>query len=217
MVRFVFLVVTAVRAAFRNQSDLVMENLALGQQLSVLAAKGQRLRLTAVDRWFWVMLRRLWSRWAAALVIVKPETVIQWHRAGFRRYWTWLSRRGRRGRPRAKQNVRMLIGRMATENPGWGAPRIHGELLMLGFVVLERTVSRYLPRRRERPDAVLRWLTFLRSHRGDGLLRRSDGELSPRLRLVRNRTRPPPHPALRRHRRTDGHLGGPTAPRDLWS
>jgi hypothetical protein len=100
------------------------------------------------------------------LVFVKPETVVRWHRAGSRRYWTWLSRRGRRGRPRKAESLRALIRRMATENAGWGAPKIHGELRMLGFVVSERTVSRYLPRKRASPNALKRWLTFLHNHRG---------------------------------------------------
>ncbi len=91
--------------------------------------------------------------------------MIRWHRAGFRHYWTWLSHRRAVGRPTIDPAIRALIRRMATENPTWGAPRIHGELRMLGLDVSERTVSRYLPRRPPRPDAVARWLTFLRNHR----------------------------------------------------
>ena len=132
----------------------------------MLVASGRRPRITAVDRWFCLALRRWWSRGTEVLVFVKPETVVRWHRAGFRRYWTWLSRHGRRGRPRKGESLRALIRRMATENAGWGAPRIHGELLMLGFVVSERTVSRYLPRKPASPEAIKRWLTFLRNHRG---------------------------------------------------
>jgi hypothetical protein len=85
----------------------------------------------------WTVLRRCWSRWTAVLVFVKPDTVMRWHRAGFRRYWTWLSRRGRRVRPRTRENLRSVIRRMATENAGGGAPRIHGELVALGFVLSE--------------------------------------------------------------------------------
>jgi len=143
----------------------MIENLALRQQVAALAAKGRRPRITALDRWLWIALRRWWSHWTEVLVFVKPETVVRWHRAGFRRYWTWLSPRGRRGRPRTGESLRALIRRMAMENAGWGAPRIHGELLMLGFVVSERTVSRYLPRTPASPDAIKRWLTFLRNHR----------------------------------------------------
>jgi hypothetical protein len=130
-----------------------------------LAASGRRPRITAVDRCFWLALRRWWSRWTELLVFVKPETVVHWLRAGFRRYWAWLSRRGRRGRQRTAESLRALIRRMATENAGWGAPKIHGELLMLGFNVSERTVSRYLRRKPASPDAMKRWITFLRNHR----------------------------------------------------
>jgi transposase InsO family protein len=111
------------------------------------------------------MLRRCWSRCTEVLVFVKPETVVRWHRAGFSRYWTWLSQRGRRGRPRIGESLCSLIRRMAAENTGWGAPRIHGELLALGFVLSERTVSRYLRRKPPGPDAIKRRLTFLRNHR----------------------------------------------------
>jgi transposase InsO family protein len=121
--------------------------------------------VTAADRWFWVVLRRFWARWSEVLVFVKPETVIRWHRAGFRHYWNWRSRRGRQGRPRAAAEVRVLVRRLATENPTWGAPRIHGELRMLGFDVSERTVSRLMPRRAPKPEAIQRWMTFLRNHR----------------------------------------------------
>jgi transposase InsO family protein len=165
MARVFLLLLDVVRAAFRRRSDLVLENLALRQQVAVLTDSGRRPRITTVDRWFWIALRRCWSRWTEVLVFVKPETVVRWHRAGFRRYWTWLSQRGRRGRPPIAADLRALIRRMATENPGWGAPKIHGELLMLGFHISERTVSRYLPRRRCQPDAGTRWLTFLRNHR----------------------------------------------------
>jgi homeodomain-containing protein len=107
----------------------------------------------------WIALHRLWPRWSEVLVFVKPETVLRWHRAAFRRYGTWLSRHRRRpGRPATDQGIRDLIRRMAAENPTWGAPRIHGELRKLGVEVSERTVSRYLPHRPPRPDAIHRWL-----------------------------------------------------------
>jgi putative transposase len=164
MVRLILLLLGVVRAAVHSRSNLVLENVALRQQVAVLARR-RRPRLTAVDRWFWMALRRCWSKWTEVLVLVKPETVVRWHRADFRRYWTWLSRRGECGRPPIDAHLRTLIARMATENPTWGAPRIHGELCMLGIDVSERTVSRYLPRRRAPPDAIARWLTFLRNHR----------------------------------------------------
>src|SRR6266852_3712183 len=110
-------------SAFRSHRDLLLENLALRQQLATLAPRRRPLIRTA-DRLFRVALQRLWSGWADALVIVKPETVIRWHRAGFRPYWRWLSRRGKRGgRPAVAREVRDLIRRMATENL-WRAPRI---------------------------------------------------------------------------------------------
>jgi putative transposase len=122
---------------------LLIENLALHQQLATLAG-WRHPDVRPADRVFWVLLRRPWSRWVQALAIVEPDTVVRWHRAGFRIYWNWLSRRGKRsGRPPLPREVRALIRRMATENP-WGAPSIHGELLCLGFDVSERSVSRYL-------------------------------------------------------------------------
>jgi putative transposase len=127
--------------------------------------RGKRPRIHAADRAFWVVLHRLWTRWADVLVIVKPDTVVRWHRAGFRLYWRWISRRGsRRGRPPVDAEVHGLIRRMAFDN-GWGAPRIQGELLMLGFDVSERTISRYLRGLHRRPEARQSWLTFLHNHR----------------------------------------------------
>ncbi len=165
MSRLLLLMVAALRSSCRSRADLVLENLALRQQVVVLLRAGRRPRVSTLDRWFWVVLRRVWSRWTEFLVIVKPETVVRWHRAGFRLYWSWLSRRGRGGRPTADAEVRALIRRLATENPTWGAPRVHGELRMLGFEVSERTVSRFMPRRRPNPEALQRWMTFLRNHR----------------------------------------------------
>ena len=112
---------------FRSRHDLGLELVALLQQLGVLKRKNPRPRLGAWDRLFWVALRRFWSRWAEVLIVVKPETVVSWHRAGFRLYWRFLSRQGP-GRPRITSELRQPIQRMASENPTWGAPRIHGEL-----------------------------------------------------------------------------------------
>src|SRR5439155_13367952 len=149
MLRFGLLLLAAVRAAFLARTDLVVENLALRHQLSTFVHCGRRPRVGVADRVFWVTLRRVWVRWSEVLLFVQPETVVRWHRAGFRKYWTWLSQHHRReGRPSIGEDLRALILRMAAENPTWGAPRIHGELRMLGIEVSERTVSRYLPRRR---------------------------------------------------------------------
>ena len=118
-----------------------------------------------MDRLFWTALRRVWSRWAEVLLIVKPETVVSWHRTGFRLYWRWRSRGPAPGRATITAELQELIRRMARENPSWGAPKIHGELLKLGFVLSERSVSRYLRAVQRRGDPGKRWLTFLRNHR----------------------------------------------------
>ena len=153
-------------SAFGSRQDLVLENLALRQQLLALHAKRPRRRLSAVQKLFWVMLRSLWSAWKKPLILVTPGTVVGWHRAGFRLYWKWLSRTRRAGgRKSVSKEIRALIFRMAAENPSWGAPRIHGELLKLGFGLSEPTVSRWLRRALRRPDPLQRWLTFLRNHR----------------------------------------------------
>src|SRR3974377_2242880 len=115
---------------------------------------------------FWVALRMFWSGWRKPLVLVTPRTVANWHRAGFRLYWTWISRfRKVGGRKRVGKEVRALIFRMVAENPTWGAPRIHGELLRLGFEVSERSVSRYLRSMHRSSRPGQNWLTFLRNHR----------------------------------------------------
>jgi hypothetical protein len=145
---------------------LILENLALRQTLATLARR-RHPDIRPVDRAFWVLLRRFWSHWAEALAIVRPDTVVRWHRAGSRVYWDCLSRRGARsGRPLPRE-VRALIRKMASENP-WGAPRIHGKLLRLGFHASQRSVSRYLTSLPRAPRAKATWTTFLRNHR-DGI------------------------------------------------
>ena len=156
--------IAGVTVFFRSRSDTALEVLALRQQVAVLKRKRPRPVLNSLDRLFWTTLRHFWSRWTDVLVIVKPETVIGWHRAGFRLYWRWRSR-PRGGRPKITEEIRVLIRRLAQENPDWGAPRIHGELQKLGFVVSERSVARYLRRVRRRGDPGKRWLTFLQNHR----------------------------------------------------
>ena len=151
---------------FRSREDLLLENLALRQQLLALHNKRPRRRLATAHKLFWTTLRRVWSGWKQPLVLVTPKTVVAWHRAGFRLYWKWLSRTRRLGgRKRVSEEVRTLIFRMAAENPTWGAPRIHGELLKLGFHLSEPTVSRWLRRVPRTPDPAQRWLTFLKNHR----------------------------------------------------
>jgi transposase InsO family protein len=162
MHRILAAVVHTLRSLLRSRFDLAMENAALRQQLAVMKQSRIRPRLRGTDRLFWVVLRRVWSGWTDALIVVKPETVVRWHRAGFRAYWRWKSRR--KGRPQSHREIRNLICKMATDN-GCGAPRIHAELCKLGFLVSERTVSRYMPRKPAGPDAVERWKRFLQNHR----------------------------------------------------
>src|SRR6202162_1356413 len=153
-------------SAFGSHQDLILENLALRQQLLALHANRPRRRLSAWKNVFWVMLRSLWSAWEKPLVLVTPRTVVGWHRAGFRLYWKWLSRaQPRGGRKPVSKEIRTLIFQMVAENPTWGAPRIHGELLKLGFDVSEPTVSRWVRQAPRIPDPTKRWLTFLRNHR----------------------------------------------------
>src|SRR6185436_2587181 len=119
------------RTSARSRAALQLEVLALRHQLQLLQrSRSRRLRLAKADRCLWVLLARLWTGWRTALVIVKPETVIAWHRRGFRLWWTWKSR-GRIGRPTVPADIRTLIRTMAQANPHWGAPPIHGELLKL--------------------------------------------------------------------------------------
>jgi putative transposase len=137
--------------------------LALRHQIGVLQRSAKkRLALNNADRLFWIGLSRGWADWRSALRIVKPDTVIAWHRKAFRKFWTWKVRRGKPGRPAVSAENRALIRRMSRENPGWGAPRIHGELLKLGIDVGETSVSKYLVRSRKPPSQT--WRTFLENH-----------------------------------------------------
>jgi putative transposase len=144
------------RTSLRARSTLQLEILALRHQLQVLErSRPQRVQLTRGDRLLWVWMSRVWDGWRAAVVIVKPETVIAWHRRGFRLFWAWKSRH-RMGRPIVSQEVRTLIHTMSAANPLWGAPRIHGELLKLGFTIAQSrntwSADRSHPRRHGAPS-----------------------------------------------------------------
>jgi hypothetical protein len=135
------------RSLIRSRVDLQLENLALRHQLGVLQrSQKKRRKITAMDRLFWASLSRIWRDWRSALVIVKPQTVVAWHRMGFRLFWTWKVRRGLPGRPAIARETRDLIRRMSRENPTCGAPRIHGELLKLGIHIGESSVTKYMLR-----------------------------------------------------------------------
>ncbi len=161
MRKLVLAMLSAARSSLKSRRELALENLALRQQLAVLRRPAQRPKLSRADRAFWVVLARVWPEWRTALAIVQPATVIRWHRKGFALYWRWTSRK-RGGRPRTDAAIRILIREMARDNVGWGAPHIHGELLELGFVVSEATVSRIMPRRFQPPSQT--WSTFLGNH-----------------------------------------------------
>lgn len=134
-----------VSSAMKSRAALQLENVALRHQIGVLQRSAKkRLSLNQADRLFWIGLSRMWAEWRSVLKIVKPETVIAWHRNAFRKFWTWKVRRGRPGRPAVSADIRALIRRRSRENPGWGAPRIHGELLKLGIDIGETSVSKYL-------------------------------------------------------------------------
>jgi putative transposase len=158
----VFSLLHSLRFMVRSRVSLHLEIIALRHQLAVVnRSRPSRLRWTPVDRMRWASFSRAWCGWRSAIHIVQPETVIAWHRRGFRLFWTWKSRH-RTGRPAVSPDVRALIREMSTANPLWGAPRIHGELLKLGISVSESTVAKYL-RRHPRPPSQT-WRTFLTNH-----------------------------------------------------
>ena len=162
MLELLVLMGRAVTLAFRGHQELVLENIALRQQLRSVKRTSKRPLLRTRDRLFWIVLARMWRNWRTALVLVQPDTVVRWHRDWLVRRWTRRSRRPFGGRPPINQQIRGLVHDMATANPLWGAPRIHGELRMLGFDVSERTVSRLLERRPPPPSQT--WRTFLTNH-----------------------------------------------------
>jgi transposase InsO family protein len=163
LLNFATLPVRCVLAFFRSRKEQAVVELALRQQLATYAQEQSKPRLTPLDRAFWVALSRIWPGWKEALVIVEPDTVIRWHRKGFRLYWRATSKRGP-GRPPITEEARELIRRFALEN-GWGARKVHAELGRLGFAVSLATVLRYLPKRPPDLGKQQRWITFLRNHK----------------------------------------------------
>lgn len=159
------LALQALASGLKSRQTLVAENLVLRHQVSVLQRNCSRPSLRWRDRAFWDVLSCLWPKWRIALSIVQPDTVVRWHRQGFRYYWRWKSRHRRHGRPRIAKEIRDLIRQMSTANPLWGAPRIYGELLKLGIDVGQTTVSRYLVKP-DRPPSQS-WRTFLANHARD--------------------------------------------------
>src|SRR5215468_11104786 len=148
MLIFLTTLLATLSSVLRPRAALQVENIALRHQIGVLQrSAAKRPKLTSGDRLLWICLSRLWRDWRSALAIAKPETVVAaWHRAGFRLFWTWKVRSGQPGRPVISREVRDLIRKMCRENPLWGAPRFHGELLKLGINIAESSVSKYMVR-----------------------------------------------------------------------
>jgi transposase InsO family protein len=165
MIALLGFVLAVLAAPFKSMSRLEAENAALRHQLIVLRRKvhGQ-VRLTNNDRWFFIQLYRWFPSILQVLTIIRPETLVRWYRTGFRRYWRWKSR-PLGGRPQIEMDLRALVQRMSVENPLWGAPRIHGELLKLGFSVAQSSVTKHMVKRRGPPSQG--WRTFLRNHAPD--------------------------------------------------
>jgi hypothetical protein len=134
------LLLSTAASVLKSRQALILENLALRHQISVLRRSVKQPRLKPSDRGLWVFLLRIWDAWDKSLILVKPETVIRWHRKGFRLYWRWKSRGP--GRPKVSPEIRELIRTMSRANPLWGAPRIHGELLKLGIEISQAAVSK---------------------------------------------------------------------------
>ena len=155
------LMIRLVRSLLTGRVTVAAENLALRQQLAALQRKSTRPQLSARDRLFWVLLARWFRDWRSWLVIVQPDTVVRWHRQGFRLFWRWKSR-GRPGRPTIPRDVQALIRRIARDNPLWGVPRIRAELHMLGHDLAESTVAKYAHRPRKPPSPT--WKAFLTNH-----------------------------------------------------
>jgi putative transposase len=149
------------RSLFVSRMFIATEILAPRQQLLVLNRTVKLPKLRRRDRLFWVCLSRLWKDWKEALIIVKHDMVIKWHREGFRLYWRWKSK-APIGRPPIDKEIRELIRRMSRENPLWGAPRIQSELHLLGFNVTERTVAKYRIKHAKHPSQT--WRAFLANH-----------------------------------------------------
>src|ERR1700682_4785872 len=159
MVAFISELLSWLACRFRSRAELELEVIALRHQLVVLhRQRPGRPQLLALDRLLWIWLYRVWPRCLSIMVLVKPATVVQWHRQGFRLYWRW---RSRSGRPSVGREVRDLIRQMNSANPLWGAPRIHGELLKLGIEVSQATVAKYMRRRAGTPSPT--WRSFLRN------------------------------------------------------
>ena len=207
MIGLLCFVLTVLASPFKSKLRLEAENAVLRHQLIVLKRRLHgRVRLTNNDRWFFIQLYRWFPSILKVLTIIRPETLVRWHRAGFRCYWRWKSR-PQGGRPQIDTELRVLIRRMSVENPLWGAPRIHGELLKLGFEVAQSSVAKYMVKRRGPPSQG--WRTFLRNHAPD--IAAMDLFVVPTIGfdlLYAHRPARPQRPCLdQRHNKSDGRMG----------
>jgi hypothetical protein len=151
-----------IKLSFKNKIQLLLEIAMLAKQLEIYQRTDPKLKLKRTDRMFFSLIMYWLYNWKERLFIVKPETVIKWHRTAFKFYWRWKSKH-KGGRPKISREVIALIKQMANENPDWGAPRIHGELQKLGFDISESTVQRYMPKKGKRTTGQ-NWKTFLKNH-----------------------------------------------------
>lgn len=156
------LVLSFLGALFKSQRQLALENLALRQQVAMLRQSVKRPRAKRADKLFWIFFSRHVDGWRTLLHGLHADTVVRWHRQGFRLYWRWKSRGHKPGRPAIDTALRKLIRDMQAANIGWGAPRIHGELLKLGIEVSQATVSKYMLRSKKPPAQT--WRAFLNNH-----------------------------------------------------
>jgi hypothetical protein len=209
MIGLLCFVLAVLASPFKSKLRLEAENAVLRHQLMILKRRlPGRVRLTNHDRWFLIQLYRWFPSILQVLTIIRPETLVRWHRAGFRCCWRWKSR-PRGGRPQIETKLRALIRRMSVENPLWGAPRIHGELLKLGIEVAQSSVAKYRVKRRAPPSQG--WRTFLRNHALDIAamepVRCSNYRFRPALCLRHCPARPQRSRLDQRHSKSDGRMG----------
>ncbi len=149
---------------FSCKADLIAENISLRQQLAIYKRKHKRIPIKNSDRLFWIFISKFWSKWKSALIIVKPATVVRWHKNLFKIYWCLKSRK-KPGRPKIETEIRRLIRKLSQENPKWGVPHIKSELALLGYDVAESTVAKYIFKHPKPPSQT--WRTFLKNHAAD--------------------------------------------------
>ena len=159
---FLLLIANFVHSLFKSRHQLTLENLALRQQVVMLRQSVKKPRPTVADKLFWIIFLRYVEGWRKLLYGLHPDTVVRWHRKGFRLYWAWKSRHKLAGRPSVDKEIRKLIRQIQASNVGWGAPRIHGELIKLGIEISQATVSKYMVRQQKPPSQT--WRTFLENH-----------------------------------------------------